>query len=53
MQDIFAAGLGIIWGDIVRIEIGLPVINIAAVIGGIVFAAGFSLIAVVLFSPDD
>ena len=53
MQDILAQGLGILWGEAVRIEIGMPIISVAAVAGGAVVALGSSLIAVVLFSPDD
>jgi hypothetical protein len=44
MQDILAQGLGILWGETVRIEIGMPILSVASVAGG------SSLIAVVLFS---
>jgi hypothetical protein len=52
MQDILAQGLGILWGETVRIEIGMPIVSVASVAGGVVVAFGSSLIAVVLFSLD-
>jgi hypothetical protein len=53
MQDILAQGLGILWGETVRIEIGMPILSVASVAGGAIVALGSSLIAVVLFAPDD
>jgi hypothetical protein len=45
--------LGVLWGETVGLGIGLPVMDIAAVVGGIVIALGSSLIAAALFSTDD
>ena len=53
MQDFLAQGLGILWGETVSLEVGVPVIDVAAIVGGIVLALGSSLIAAALFSPND
>jgi hypothetical protein len=45
--------LGVLWGETVSLGIGIPVMDIAAVVGGIVIALGSSLIAAALFSTDD
>ena len=48
-----AQGLGILWSETIRMQTGMPIMNIATIGAGIVVALGPSLIAVVLFSPDD
>ena len=45
--------LGIIWSETVSLEVGMPALDVAAIIGGMVLALGSSLIAAALFSPDD
>ena len=45
--------LGILWTQTASLGAGIPILDIAAFIAGIVIAFGSCIIAAAAFSPDD